>query len=121
MNNDKVIDILKEMLKWQKLHGREILKNKLANEDLFSNEKEIRVYYHSDGDKSSREIGKLVNVSHATIQNLWKKWVDAGLVEPTEKYGGGRCKRLFSLDDLGLELPKIKNHGEQNDKQKNNE
>lgn len=116
MNDEKTNEVLEDILKWQKLQGREILKAKLKNENLLSNEKEVHVYYHSDGDKSSRDIGRIVNMSYKTVQNLWKRWINSSLAEPTQKYGGGRCKRLFNLNDLGLELTKNKSNGKEDDK-----
>jgi transposase len=109
MNNNQTNDLLKEILKWQKLQGSEYLKRKAKEEKLFTDKKHILVYYYSDGHKSSREIGKIASVSHVTVQNLWKLWIDAGIAEPSEKYKGGQCRKLFELNELGLELPKIKN------------
>jgi transposase len=98
--------LLKEILKWQKLLGMEYLRRKVKDENLFTDEKHIVVYYHSDGVKSSRAIGKSANLSHVTVQNLWKQWIAAGIAEPTLEYAGGRCKRLFELNEIGLELPR---------------
>jgi len=106
MNNEETNEILKQILKWVKLQGIEGLRMKARDKNLFGDLKDILAYHHSNGEKSSRDLAKIAGVSHGTIQTLWKKWVDAGIAEPTEKYGGGRCKRLFKLDELGLELPK---------------
>jgi hypothetical protein len=116
MNDQNKDEILREILKWQKLQGREILRTKLKNENILTSEKEIHIYYHSDGDKSSRDIEKLLNVSRGTVQNLWKQWIKAGIAEPTDKYGGRQCKRLFDLHDLGLVIAKTENKGEESDK-----
>lgn len=107
MNNNETNKILNEILKWQKLQGSEILKKKIKEEGLFDDEKNILVYYHSDGEKSIREILKITGFGHATIQALWKKWIAAGIAEPAEKYKG-RCKRIFELHEIGLVLPKSK-------------
>ena len=105
MNNDETKKILKDILKWQRLQGIEILKKNLKEENLFSDKKHVLAYYYSDGNRSLREIEKLSGVGFRTVQALWKKWVDRGIAEPTERYGGGRCKRLFDLSEFGLELP----------------
>ncbi len=112
MNNN---ELLKEILKWQRLQGSGYLKKKVREENLFTDRKHILVYYHSDGIKSSREISKVTGVGYKTVQTLWKKWINTGIAEPTERYGGGQCKRLFELNELGLKLPKSKNKGSQND------
>lgn len=106
MNNNDTNEILKEILKWQRLQGSEFLKRRIREEKLFTDKKHVLVYYYTDGNNSSRQIGKMANVSHATVQNLWKLWIGAGIAEPSEKYKGGQCKRLFELNELGLELPK---------------
>jgi len=98
--------ILREILKWEKLKGREILRKKIQEENLFRNKENIAVYYHSDGDKSSRVIEKITSVGYKMILALWKKWITAGIAIPTEKYGGGRCERLFDLNELGFESSK---------------
>lgn len=106
MNNNETNEILKGILKWQRLQGADILKRKMKQENLFTDAKEISVYYNSDGEKSLRDLEKITGVGFATVRALWKKWIEVGIAEPTEKYGGGRCKRLFELSELGLEMPK---------------
>lgn len=105
MNNNEINKILREILKWQRLQGIEILKEKIKEQSLFRDAKDILVYYHSDGDKSTRDLANKAGVGHSKVCGLWKKWIDAGIAEPTEKYRGGRCKRLFELNELGLKLP----------------
>lgn len=106
MNNNQTNELLKEILKWQKLQGAEILKKKIKEGGLFSDKKQIIAYHHSDGKKSSRDVAKIANIGYKTIQALWKKWISIGIAEPSEKYKGGQCKRIFELNELGLELPK---------------
>ena len=105
MDNDETNRILREILRWQRFQATEMLRNRIKEENLFADKKYVLVYYHSDGERSTRDIQKESGVSHNTVALLWKKWVDAGIAEPTEKYGGGRCKRVFELNELGLELP----------------
>ena len=107
-NNLKENNALKEILKWQRLVGQELLKKKIRDEKLFLDEGQILAYYHSDGEKSSRDLAKITGVGYKTIQALSKKWILAGLAEPSEKYGGSRAKRLFELYELGLEMPSVK-------------
>lgn len=107
-NKNVTNKLLREILKWERLKGIEILKKKIEEEKLFQETKDIIIYYHSDGEKSSRDIGKKVNVNHMKVYGLWKKWLKAGIATTTEKYRGGRCRRLFELNELGLELPSPK-------------
>ncbi|MEM2154619.1 MAG: hypothetical protein QXY76_06875 [Nitrososphaeria archaeon] len=100
---DKIIEILEEMLKWVKIIGLQQVKN-LLSELLSTDEKKI-VYYYSDG-RTSREISKLTGISHATITNWWKIWVKAGIAESVKVKGGGeRAKRIFLLQDFGIDIP----------------
>ncbi len=108
MNKNVTNELLREILKWERLEGIEILKKKIEEEKLFKETKDIIIYYHSDGEKSLRDIEKITNISYKMVQALWKKWLKAGIATTTEKYGGGRCKRLFELNELGLELPSPK-------------
>ena len=105
MNNDETNRTLREILRWQRLQAAEILRKRIKEESMFEDKKHILAYYHTDGEKSTRDIGKESGVSHNTVAGLWQKWIDAGIAEPTEKYGGGRCKRIFELHELGLEVP----------------
>ena len=66
------------------------------------------VYEYSDGERGSREIGKMVGVSHVTVQRYWVKWAESGIGEPVEKYGGGRFKRPCSLQELSILVPQPK-------------
>jgi len=101
--NEKTNELLEEILKWQKLQGKTILKNRMKEEKLFTNKSEESAYLHSDGTKNSREVSKLTGLSHTKIQALWKQWINVGIAEPSEKYKGGQCKTLFSLTELGIE------------------
>lgn len=119
MNDDQTNEILREILKWQRLQGIEILKKKVKKENLFEDEKDVLIYYHSDSNKSMRDLARIVGVKHSKVQRLWNKWIDAGVVEAIEKYRGRRCKRVFELNELGLELPKATQRYK-NGKQKDN-
>ena len=57
-------------------------------------EEEKKIYELSNGQRSTREIEKLVNASRSKIASLWKKWYKIGIVESSDKYGGTRMKRL---------------------------
>ena len=97
-------ETLKEILKWIKFQG--VLKAKEVLQSTLTKDIEKIIYECSDG-RGSQEIAKLVNVSHATIFNYWKKWFAIGIVEPISVKGGVRYKKVFSLQDFGIELPQI--------------
>lgn len=108
MNDNETNKLLKEILKWHRFQGIEILKKKINEENLFTDAKDILVYYYSDGNKSSREIQEMIGVNFQKVIELWKKWINAGIAKPIAKQRGSGCKKLFELHELGLKLPKGK-------------
>jgi Fic family protein len=113
---DRIIGLLEEILKWTKLQGLEKAQNALTT--LLHTDSEKLAYENSDG-KTSREVSAIVGVSHVTIANYWKKWARYGIVtEVSSKGGGTRYKRIFSLQDFGIDFPK---NTEQSDKKNNAE
>ena len=104
---DRMIELLEELVRWTKVTSipsvRELLLKMLESP-------EGRIAYHSsDGERASREVGRISNVSYRTIANWWKTWTRAGIAEPISVRGGGeRAKRVFSLDDFGIEVPAIR-------------
>ncbi|MHA1410593.1 MAG: helix-turn-helix domain-containing protein [Candidatus Odinarchaeia archaeon] len=73
---------------------------------LNSDEK-ILAYSLSDGENTSREIANIVNVSYSTVSRWWREWKMIGIVQEIQHSGSMRVKKLFSLDELGIEIPKI--------------
>ena len=100
---DRIISLLEELLKWTKLLGIEKAQNALTS--LLKSDAEKLAYEQSDG-KTSREVSTIVGVSHATIANYWKKWARYGIVTEVSAKGGTRYKRIFSLQDFGINVPK---------------
>ena len=48
-------------------------------------------------------------MSRNTVSIWWNKWIKAGIAEPISVKGGGiRAKRVFSLDDFGIEVPTVR-------------
>jgi hypothetical protein len=101
---DRIIELLEEILKWTRLEG--LQKAKAALTELLKADAEKLAYEYSDG-RTSREVAGVVGVSHATIANYWRKWSRYGIVVERSSRGGGTSyKRLFSLSDFGIEVPK---------------
>jgi len=104
-SNGEIIELLGEILKWIKFDGMQRVKNTLM--DVLQKDVERIVYEFSDG-RSSMDVAKLAGVSHQTVVNYWKKWSRLGLVEAERAKGGTRYKRVFSLEDFGIEVPQPK-------------
>lgn len=94
---------LKEQLKWTRFIG--VRQLKAVFEETLSKDDEKIVYELSDGERSTRDIEKLTTVGRTTVARMWDKWYKLGLMERSEKYGGGRMKRSFSLAEAGIEVP----------------
>ena len=101
---DRMIQLLEEILKWTKLEG--VQRAKTALTELLRTDAEKLVYEYSDG-RTSRDIAKIVGVSHATVTNYWKKWARYGIVKEVGARGGTRHQGIFSLSDFGIEVPQV--------------
>lgn len=97
---DRTIELLGELVKWTKVTS--IPKVKMLLLEILASPEERIAFQLSDG-RGSKEVGRQVNRSHSTITGWWKKWIKAGIAEPISAKGGTRAKRIFSLDDFGIE------------------
>jgi hypothetical protein len=75
-----------------------------------SSKRDILVYYFSDGEHGIRDVLDEFNkinqqISYGTVQNLWQKWMNIGIVEPIKSGSGHRMKKIVSLEDLGFKIP----------------
>jgi len=100
----EILEVLKEILKWTKFQAWSRVKDTLLTE--LQDKKSILVYHLSDG-KSSREIAKKVGITHPTVLNYWKKWSRIPLVEPIVVGGKVRYRKMFELEDFGIEIPNM--------------
>lgn len=71
---------------------------------------EKMVYQLSNGNRSTRDIAKIVSynkksITHVTVANLWQKWAVVPIVIKTSKLG--RYKRVVSLRVTEIECPHI--------------
>jgi len=100
--------LLSEILKWTRFVGKQQLKALLL--DSLKEDVEKVAYELSDG-KSLREIERICkdngySVSRDTINRYWHKWVALGFVEPSKRFKG-RYEKIVSLEEVGIEYPKI--------------
>jgi len=104
---DRMIELLEELVKWARVTSFPKVKELLIG-ILVSPEEKV-AYQSSDGEKTSRDVAEIANVSHPTISIWWKAWIKAGIAESVSVQRGERAKRIFSLDDFGIEVPIIEN------------
>ena len=96
-------DILKEILKWQKLQGLQAFKS-LAVGILDTKEKRM-VYEMSDGTLTVKQISEKVKVSTGTISNWWNRWLAEGILnKENNKY-----VKIVSIKDIFFESISDKN------------
>jgi len=99
--------LLREILKWIKFAGMKDAKNTLVSV-LDTNHKRL-VYHLSNGARGTVKIARLVGIgSNKTVSNMWQAWLKLGLGESIPVRGGSRFRRSFDLEDLGIEVPRIK-------------
>jgi hypothetical protein len=101
---NEMINLLKEIVKWTKFQAWGKVKDVLL--DVLSNDEQKKIYHLSDGKQSSRKIEEKVSVSRSTIVKYWNDWANFNIVEPIPVKGGGlRYKKMFNLEDFGIEIP----------------
>jgi transposase len=100
-NSQNIVEVLKEILKWTKFSGMQELKRVL--ETNLDDTIKKSIYHWSDG-SDSKQIASRAKVSDQTVRNYWKKWAAIGIMEPCPKFKG-RYWKLFSLEQIGIEMP----------------
>jgi hypothetical protein len=104
--NDLIIELLHELVKWTKFQAWGKVKDVLLG--VLNNDEQKKIYHLSDGINSSRKIAEKVSAGHSTIVKYWNEWANFNIVEPIPVKGGGlRYKKMFNLEDFGIEIPKI--------------
>lgn len=101
---DKMIQLLEEILIWTRLQG--VRNAKAVLDEALSDDKPKLAYHLSDG-RSSTEVANACGVTGMTITNWWRRWFTIGIAQPSKRYKG-RFERTFSLDDLGIKVPSTK-------------
>ena len=98
-SEDRVIELLVELVNWQRFQNRQALRAVL--EELLLTDTDRLIYELTDGKKSQPQIAKAAKVSQPTISYRWKAWRKLGIIYelPEEP---GRCRHLASLEALGL-------------------
>jgi len=107
---DKMIELLEELVRWTRVTSIPNVKRLLL--ELLQTPEEKVAYEYSDG-KGSQDIARIVGISYSTITLWWKKWLKAGIAEAISAKGGQRAKRVFSLEDFGIEIPKLTSKGKE--------
>jgi hypothetical protein len=103
MNNENTFEeMFAEFLRIYKFVNHSKIVEALNNELNDNSNNKKKIYELSDGNRSTRDIQKIVGVSPPTITAYWKQWSLAGIVIPAERKG--RYKAAFDLKEYGLSV-----------------
>ena len=102
-NEEEIILILKELLKWTRFSGMKEVK--IVLDSTLNTDSKILIYHYSNGELGTVEIGKLAKVNEKTVRNYWASWARLGIVESFRVRGGDRYKKSFDLEDFGFKIP----------------
>lgn len=95
---------LQDILKWSRFQNLPRLRQ-IFEQQLDTQEKKL-AFENTDGGKGYREVAENSGVPAPTVQSWWNRWYTLGILEPsgTRK---GRLKKICSLSDVGIEVPKM--------------
>lgn len=99
---------LDELIFWTRFSALPTFRALLS--DTLRDEVDKLVYELSDGDRSTREIARIItrggrNITHVTVANMWQRWALMNLVMPARRRG--RYRRVVSLESIGIETPQL--------------
>ncbi len=98
--NEKIVKLLTELLELYKIVNKPTITQRLQEE--LADTKRQQIYKLSDGEKSSRDIAKIVGgISHKTIIVYWNQWAQKGLMFPAQR--AGRYRHAVDLEEYGLD------------------
>ena len=97
-------EILKDIARWVRFQNIGKLKDVLSAE-LDTEEKKL-AFENTDGERGIDEVAKISGTPRDTLYGWWKKWSNLGILEPSETRKG-RLRKICSLEDVGIKVPKI--------------
>ena len=97
MEMNETNELLRQILKWQKLQGYQTLRILLPK--LLNTDKKRQVFELTDGKMSTTEISKQVGVALGTVSNWWQSWHALGVLEKV----GRQYTKPISLKDINLD------------------
>lgn len=94
-------DLLKEILKWQKMQGLSVFKSLIPI--LLDSKKKREVYEMTDGTLTVKQISEKAKVATGTISNWWNKWLAEGILyrEGNKYINIASARDLFSESEGG--------------------
>ena len=93
---------MQEMVKLQRLMVMPTVRNIIEN--TLDKPEKMHVYEMTDGIMIREEIISTTGVSAGAISGWWNDWLSKGILEKD----GSKYKKIFSLKDLGISVPALK-------------
>lgn len=87
-----------EVLMWLRFGFQKNVSEALGG--VFESDEQKVAFEHSDGERSSNEVAKIIGRKGRTVRYWWEDWERRGLMT-----GERKKKARFSLRDLGIEVP----------------
>jgi hypothetical protein len=103
-DQNEVVAILRELLKWNVVTSYGHVKETLTN--VLAKPAERLVYHLSDGTRSGLNISEQSGVNNGIISVLQSKWTKMGLM----RKGAKAYERQFDLADFDIEVPDAETH-----------
>lgn len=95
---------LQDILKWSRFQNLPRLRQ-VFEQQLDTREKKL-AFENTDGEKGYRQVAKGSGVPASTVQYWWNRWHTLGILEPS-RTRKGRLKKICSLSDVDIEIPKM--------------
>ena len=104
--SNKILEYLEEITKWLSFLGKREVKMLIL--DNLTDDRQLLIYHNSDGNKGSKELASYLKASDVTISGYWDEWAKIGIIKKIKAGRGSRGKKIFTLEELGIEIPDIK-------------
>lgn len=102
---NKTEQLLFEILAY--VRANTIAKSTGRAQAVLTSYKKALTYQNTDGEKNQMEVSKIVNISQPAVSQFQKEFVQKSLATPPSKYCPN-YKALFTLEELGISLKKLK-------------
>jgi len=103
--SSQTVETLRQILRWVKFQSLDRARQ-LIEAEMAGDPNRILVFELTDGERGRPEVAKMSSVPSSTIQTWWDRWYKVGILEPSPKRKG-MVRKLCSLEELGLEVPKV--------------
>jgi CRP-like cAMP-binding protein len=99
MNENEMLNVLKEILKWTKIQALPSTRDTLRASLTDSSHR--RLYQALDGRKTQKELASSCGLAQPSVSRLVSAWQRTGIAE---EISPGKYRKSFDLVDLGIEV-----------------